>query len=103
MGQCDRGALGFLRARGAEGVIIAQGGKFGGLSLYAKGGQAKFGYNAVEAVVGAAPFQGVGQGRQVQQFSNRGQSSRPSMGTQRAGGFQGAAAAGGARGGGRRR
>jgi len=30
---------------GAEGVIIAQGGKFGGLSLYAKGGKAKFAYN----------------------------------------------------------
>jgi hypothetical protein len=31
--------------KGAEGVIIAQGGKFGGLSLYAKGGKAKFAYN----------------------------------------------------------
>ena len=30
---------------GAEGVLIAQGGKFGGLSLYAKGGKAKFAYN----------------------------------------------------------
>jgi arylsulfatase len=30
---------------GAEGVIIAQGGAFGGLSLYAKGGRAKFAYN----------------------------------------------------------
>jgi arylsulfatase len=32
-------------AAGAEGVIIAQGGVFGGLSLYAKGGKAKFAYN----------------------------------------------------------
>ena len=32
-------------AAGAEGVIIAQGGAFGGLSLYAKGGKAKFAYN----------------------------------------------------------
>ena len=32
-------------ATGAEGVIIAQGGAFGGLSLYAKGGKAKFAYN----------------------------------------------------------
>jgi arylsulfatase len=31
--------------KGAEGVLIAQGGKFGGLSLYAKGGKAKFAYN----------------------------------------------------------
>jgi arylsulfatase A-like enzyme len=31
--------------KGAEGVIIAQGGKFGGLSLYTKGGRAKFAYN----------------------------------------------------------
>jgi len=32
-------------AAGAEGVIMAQGGAFGGLSLYAKGGKAKFAYN----------------------------------------------------------
>ncbi len=32
-------------AKGAEGVIIAQGGRFGGWSLYAKGGKAKFHYN----------------------------------------------------------
>jgi arylsulfatase A-like enzyme len=32
-------------AKGAEGVVIAQGGSFGGLSLYAKGGKAKFAYN----------------------------------------------------------
>jgi arylsulfatase len=31
--------------KGAEGVIIAQGGKFGGLSLYTKAGKAKFAYN----------------------------------------------------------
>ena len=31
--------------KGAEGVIIAQGGKFGGMSLYTKGGKAKFAYN----------------------------------------------------------
>jgi len=31
--------------KGAEGVIIAQGGAFGGLSLYTKGGKAKFAYN----------------------------------------------------------
>jgi arylsulfatase A-like enzyme len=30
---------------GAEGVIIAQGGAFGGMSLYAMGGKAKFAYN----------------------------------------------------------
>jgi arylsulfatase len=30
---------------GVEGVILAQGGAFGGLSLYAKGGKAKFAYN----------------------------------------------------------
>jgi hypothetical protein len=30
---------------GAEGVIIAQGGRFGGWALYAKGGKAKFVYN----------------------------------------------------------
>jgi len=30
---------------GAEGVIIAQGGAFGGLSLYAKAGKAKYAYN----------------------------------------------------------
>ena len=34
-------------ARGAEGVIIAQGGRFGGWSLYAKGGKAKFVYNVL--------------------------------------------------------
>jgi arylsulfatase A-like enzyme len=34
-----------LRAESAEGVIIAQGGRFGGWSLYAKGGKAKFVYN----------------------------------------------------------
>jgi arylsulfatase len=32
-------------AGGAEGVFIAQGGAFGGWSLYAKGGKAKFAYN----------------------------------------------------------
>lgn len=34
-------------AKGAEGVIIAQGGKFGGWSLYAKGSKAKFVYNVL--------------------------------------------------------
>jgi arylsulfatase len=34
-------------AKGAEGVIIAQGGRFGGWSLYAKGGKAKFHYNVL--------------------------------------------------------
>ena len=34
-------------ANGAEGVIIAQGGRFGGWSLYAKGGKAKFLYNVL--------------------------------------------------------
>ena len=34
-------------AKGAEGVIIAQGGRFGGWSLYAKGGKAKFVYNVL--------------------------------------------------------
>jgi len=32
-------------SKGAEGVIIHQGGAFGGLSFYAKGGKAKFAYN----------------------------------------------------------
>ena len=34
-------------ASGAEGVIIAQGGRFGGWSLYAKGGKARFTYNVL--------------------------------------------------------
>ena len=34
-------------ASGADGVIIAQGGRFGGWSLYAKGGKAKFHYNVL--------------------------------------------------------
>jgi len=34
-------------AKGAEGVILAQGGAFGGISLYVKGGKAKFAYNFV--------------------------------------------------------
>jgi arylsulfatase A-like enzyme len=34
-------------ASGAEGVIIAQGGRFGGWSLYAKGGKAKFLYSVL--------------------------------------------------------
>ena len=34
-------------AKGAEGVLIAQGGRFGGWSLYAKGGKAKFVYNVL--------------------------------------------------------
>jgi arylsulfatase len=34
-------------AKGAEGVIIAQGGRFGGWSLYANGGKAKFLYNVL--------------------------------------------------------
>jgi arylsulfatase A-like enzyme len=34
-------------ADGADGVIIAQGGRFGGWSLYAKGGKAKFHYNVL--------------------------------------------------------
>ncbi|WP_242453772.1 arylsulfatase [Mycolicibacterium sp. P9-64] len=34
-------------AEGAEGVIIAQGGRFGGWSLYAKDGRAKFHYNVL--------------------------------------------------------
>jgi hypothetical protein len=33
--------------RGAEGVIIAQGGRFGGWALYAKAGTAKFVYNVL--------------------------------------------------------
>jgi arylsulfatase A-like enzyme len=33
--------------KGAEGVIIAQGGKFGGWSLYIKGGKARFVYNVL--------------------------------------------------------
>jgi arylsulfatase A-like enzyme len=33
--------------KGAEGVIIAQGGRFGGWSLFAKGGKAKFVYNVL--------------------------------------------------------
>jgi arylsulfatase A-like enzyme len=32
-------------SKGAEGVIIHQGGAFGGMSLYTKGGKAKFAYN----------------------------------------------------------
>ena len=32
-------------SKGAEGVIIHQGGAFAGMSLYAKGGKAKFAYN----------------------------------------------------------
>ena len=32
---------------GAEGVIIAQGGRFGGWCVYAKGGKAKFAYNVL--------------------------------------------------------
>ena len=32
-------------SQGAEGVIIAQGGAFAGMSLYTKGGKAKFAYN----------------------------------------------------------
>ena len=31
--------------KGAEGVIIHQGGAFGGMSLYTKNGKAKFAYN----------------------------------------------------------
>jgi hypothetical protein len=34
-------------ANGAEGVMIAQGGRFGGWSLYAKAGKAKFVYNVL--------------------------------------------------------
>ena len=34
-----------FRQRAAEGVIIAQGGRFGGWALYAKDGKAKFAYN----------------------------------------------------------
>jgi hypothetical protein len=34
-------------SKGAEGVIIHQGGAFGGMSLYAKNGKAKFAYNFV--------------------------------------------------------
>jgi arylsulfatase A-like enzyme len=36
-----------MLAKSAEGVIIAQGGRFGGWSLYAKGGKAKFVYNVL--------------------------------------------------------
>jgi hypothetical protein len=34
-------------AKGAEGVLIAQGGRFGGWSLYVKGGKPKFVYNVL--------------------------------------------------------
>src|SRR5207237_90237 len=34
-------------AKGADGVIIAQGGRFGGWSLYARAGKAKFHYNVL--------------------------------------------------------
>jgi len=36
-----------VNGKPAEGVIIAQGGKFGGWSLYARGGKAKFVYNVL--------------------------------------------------------
>jgi len=36
---------GEVPSSGAEGVIIHQGGAFGGMSLYTKGGKAKFAYN----------------------------------------------------------
>jgi arylsulfatase A-like enzyme len=36
-----------MLTKGAEGVIIAQGGRFGGWSLYARGGKAKFVYNVL--------------------------------------------------------
>jgi arylsulfatase A-like enzyme len=36
-----------MQSKSAEGVIIAQGGRFGGWSLYAKGGKAKFVYNVL--------------------------------------------------------
>jgi hypothetical protein len=36
-----------VSGRGAEGVIIAQGGRFGGWSVYAKNGKAKFVYNVL--------------------------------------------------------
>ena len=36
-----------VRQTGAEGVIIAQGGRFGGWSLYARNGRAKFVYNVL--------------------------------------------------------
>ncbi len=36
-----------IRSKSAEGVIIAQGGRFGGWSLYAKDGKAKFVYNVL--------------------------------------------------------
>ena len=32
---------------GAEGVVVAQGGRFGGWSLYARAGKAKFHYNVL--------------------------------------------------------
>ena len=36
-----------IPAQGASGVIVAQGGRFGGWSLYAKDGKAKFVYNVL--------------------------------------------------------
>jgi len=72
------------------------------------GGQRSGGRPATGATVGRDPsqarsggaFEGLGQGRDVQQFSNRGQASRQSMGAQPTGSFRGGAARGG---GGRRR
>ena len=49
---------------------------------------------------GAGAFDGLGQGKDVQQFSNRGQTSRQSMGADRSGGFQAGGTTGGARAGG---
>jgi Protein of unknown function (DUF3300) len=49
---------------------------------------------------GGTAFQGMGQGREVQQFSARGQASRDTMNADRAASAQGKAAAGGARSGG---
>jgi hypothetical protein len=82
------------QTREAGGNLGAQRGDAGGRAgAGAAAGQGR-------AASGGGAFEGMGQGREVQQFSNRGQASRQTMNADRASGFQGKAPTGSARSGG---
>jgi hypothetical protein len=101
--QFKQGGVG-TSARPGQTREAARGGAFGAQpgGAQSQGGKTSAGSAPGQGRVGSggSAFEGMGQGREAQQFSNRGQASRQTMNADRAGGFQGKAATGGARSGG---
>ncbi len=107
--ELGRGAGEQFRQGGAAGRApqtgqVGPGGDFGSRRGGASPQPGAGGGRDLSQARGGSAFDGLGQGRQVQQFSNRGQASRQSMTAQAGRGVQGGAGGvGGRAGGGRRR